>query len=342
MILPSRTIRVVTLVLTVVAIALSACATAVPDAAEPTQPPPTTTAQPPTPTERAQETAPTATASPTLEPAPTSTLQPAPTATAVPPPDAPAKEPVALPEGAAPLVALARADLTAHLGADADQIALLSVEAVEWRDASLGCPQPGMMYAQVITPGYRVVLGVGSQTYEYHTSTRTSVVLCETAPPAQIVPGSSADLPLYLQVVQFVLMPGATAPDVRAEPPPNDRFTYDAVRHALLLSPSTAVAPGTALVVGQTSVIQEPNQAQVSGELFQVPPTGSTGVIDVLAVDAQSSALSLVYGEETVTLLPGETRSFKEAAGQATRLTTLTHRGRLTAVEPFPYAPGGR
>ena len=278
MILPSRTVRVATLALIVAAIALSACATAVPGAAEPTQPPPTATAQPPTPADRAQETAPTATASPTpeaaLEPAPTSTPQPAPAATVAPPPEAPVEEQVAVPEGAAPLVALARADLAAHLGADAGQIALLSVEAVEWRDSSLGCPQPGMMYAQVITPGYRVVLGVGSQTYEYHTSTRTSVVLCETPPPAQIVPGSSADLPLYLQVVQFVLMPGATAPDVRAEPPPNDRFAYAAVRHALLLSPSAAVTPGTVLVVGQTSVIQEPNRAQVSGELFQVPPTG--------------------------------------------------------------------
>jgi hypothetical protein len=35
------------------------------------------------------------------------------------------------------------------------------------------------MYAQVITPGYRVVLEAGGQRYEYHTDTGRFVVLCE-------------------------------------------------------------------------------------------------------------------------------------------------------------------
>jgi len=49
-----------------------------------------------------------------------------------------------------------------------DKITIASVEAVEWPDASLGCPELGMVYAQVITPGYRIILTVSGEQYEYH------------------------------------------------------------------------------------------------------------------------------------------------------------------------------
>jgi len=76
------------------------------------------------------------------------------------------------------VVRLAQEDLARRLGLAVDRIQLLSVEAVQWSDASLGCPQPGMMYAQVITPGFRVVLEGKGQAYEYHTDTDLSVILC--------------------------------------------------------------------------------------------------------------------------------------------------------------------
>lgn len=72
------------------------------------------------------------------------------------------------PEDAAAAVAWARRDLAARVGAAADAITLVSIEAVEWRDSSLGCPQPGQMYLQVITPGYRFVFAADGTTYEYH------------------------------------------------------------------------------------------------------------------------------------------------------------------------------
>ncbi len=78
---------------------------------------------------------------------------------------------------AAELVAQAIADLAGRLGVAAEAIQVRSVEAVEWPDASLGCPQPGMVYAQVITPGYRIVLEAEGQAYEYHSS-RSRVVYC--------------------------------------------------------------------------------------------------------------------------------------------------------------------
>jgi hypothetical protein len=75
-------------------------------------------------------------------------------------------------------ILLAREDLARRLDLAPEAIRLVSVEAVEWSDASLGCPQPGMMYAQVIPPGFLVVLEAVGQTYGYHTDTGRLVVLC--------------------------------------------------------------------------------------------------------------------------------------------------------------------
>jgi hypothetical protein len=72
-------------------------------------------------------------------------------------------------QGAERVIQLARQDLAQKLSVPIDEIREVSVEAVEWPDTSLGCPQPGMMYAQVITPGFKVVLAAKGQTVEYHT-----------------------------------------------------------------------------------------------------------------------------------------------------------------------------
>ncbi len=69
------------------------------------------------------------------------------------PASTPAATEVEPPAKAEQAIRLAREDLARRLGLAPEAIRLVSVEAVEWSDASLGCPQPGMMYAQVITPG---------------------------------------------------------------------------------------------------------------------------------------------------------------------------------------------
>lgn len=83
-----------------------------------------------------------------------------------------------VPEGAVPQLSRAKQDLERRLGIPSESIRVVKVEEAEWRDSSLGCPEPGKMYAQVITPGYRVVLEAQGKTYEYHTDTRNAVVLC--------------------------------------------------------------------------------------------------------------------------------------------------------------------
>jgi hypothetical protein len=59
-----------------------------------------------------------------------------------------------------------------------DQVELLGFNEEEWSNSGLGCPVEGQFYAQVITPGYRVVVRVEGRELEYHTDLRGSVVLC--------------------------------------------------------------------------------------------------------------------------------------------------------------------
>jgi hypothetical protein len=81
------------------------------------------------------------------------------------------------------VVAKARADLAGRLDVDPGEIELVSAEEVSWRDASVGCPQPGMFYAQVVTSGSRIVLKSGGKSYEYHSDNRRDPFLCESPEP---------------------------------------------------------------------------------------------------------------------------------------------------------------
>ena len=87
-------------------------------------------------------------------------------------------------EASEPLVELAKTDLANRTGIDKEQIAMVSVKAVDWPDTSLGCPEPGMFYAQVITPGYRIVLSHDGERYEYHTDRSSRVTLYQQQSPA--------------------------------------------------------------------------------------------------------------------------------------------------------------
>jgi len=67
-----------------------------------------------------------------------------------------------------PVVDLAKKDLSERVNIPIGDIKLVKEEAVDWPDTSLGYPEEGMMYAQVITPGFKIILKAGNKLYEYH------------------------------------------------------------------------------------------------------------------------------------------------------------------------------
>ena len=108
------------------------------------------------------------------------------TPTPAPEPAKPAPQPAATPKPEPPvpaearsLVDLAKSDLSQRKAIPKEQIGLVSLEEVDWPNGSLGYPKPGMVYIQVIIPGYRVILSDGTNTYEYHTDKGQRIELGE-------------------------------------------------------------------------------------------------------------------------------------------------------------------
>jgi hypothetical protein len=74
------------------------------------------------------------------------------------------------------------ADLAQELSIPASQIKFMEARKITWPDASLGCPKPGMVYSQVLTPGYVIQLQADNRVYEYHTDADQLIVFCREYP----------------------------------------------------------------------------------------------------------------------------------------------------------------
>lgn len=76
------------------------------------------------------------------------------------------------------MVNLAKEDLAKKLSLSPTEINVKSVVKKEWGDASLGCSKPGMVYIQLVTPGYQMILEANGKTYDYRSDLERRVELC--------------------------------------------------------------------------------------------------------------------------------------------------------------------
>jgi hypothetical protein len=84
------------------------------------------------------------------------------------------------------LIDIAVVDLAQRLSIPKAEIDVVAAYDVIWPDAGLGCSQSGMASAQVLTPGYLILLESNDVKYEYHTDKGTYVTYCAN-PSAPIV-----------------------------------------------------------------------------------------------------------------------------------------------------------
>jgi hypothetical protein len=75
------------------------------------------------------------------------------------------------------------------LGLPADQVKLVSIEAVEWPNGCLGVTHLGMMCTQQVVPGFRIILEANGKQYEFHTNLEATVVSPSNG-PAVLVPAA--------------------------------------------------------------------------------------------------------------------------------------------------------
>jgi hypothetical protein len=87
-----------------------------------------------------------------------------------------------VPPGIDPLsvgqVAFAVANLATFLGIDQDQITVIGFAEVVWNDGSLGCPQPGFAYPQVLVDGMQILLEYDGEIFDYHAGGDRDPFLC--------------------------------------------------------------------------------------------------------------------------------------------------------------------
>lgn len=123
--------------------------------------------------------------------APRTTTEPTGTATEATP--VPAPTPGEIDPALRDVVELAVSDLATRLDVPEDEVTVVSAEAVAWGDTSLGCPQPGMRYAQVVTDGTKTVLEHDGTIYDYHSGgERPDPFLCDQ-PDATDSPAPTTD-----------------------------------------------------------------------------------------------------------------------------------------------------
>ena len=81
-------------------------------------------------------------------------------------------------KGLQPFIDQAIDDLASRLEVEASTITTHAAVLVVWPDASLGCPQPDMFYAQVMTDGSVIELEHDGRYYRYHTGGTQGPFIC--------------------------------------------------------------------------------------------------------------------------------------------------------------------
>lgn len=79
-------------------------------------------------------------------------------------------------------------DLSSKLGHD--NMELVRAQAVTWSDGSMGCPNPGMMYTQMLISGYHVILKADGKNWDYRLNQKGGFRLCKNPPKRPSNPGS--------------------------------------------------------------------------------------------------------------------------------------------------------
>ena len=117
----------------------------------------------------------------------------------------PTGEPTHIPVDIPPAARAAIDALMAQLGLGADAITLVSVESVQWPDRCLGVLHKGVLCAQGVVQGFRVILKANDTRYEFHTNEDGSLVVLATpdlGEPTEV----PVDIPAAARAAITVLM----------------------------------------------------------------------------------------------------------------------------------------
>jgi len=120
---------------------------------------------------------------------------------------------------AAPAVQAAVAMAARDAGVDHEEVAVTDVREMTWPSSALGCPQPDMMYLEVLTPGYRVMTFAAGARRLYHTNAggRDSAIVVPCSPEVSKQGGLDAPPPAQLEAIRADAASRAGSPETPVE-----------------------------------------------------------------------------------------------------------------------------
>lgn len=148
------------------------------------------------------------------------------------------------------------------------------------------------------------------------------------------IPLSESDsMPIFLEVIQTTLMSEDAAQNPALSVGPTIYF-YDQDSRILTLSSAINLETSTELFIGVATVLQTSREMYEKKEIIQYPSTQTT-LIQISALDAETGILNLVYADETFSLSPGDSRTFKQVSDDSktsTVITLVSNHGHLTDI----------
>ena len=87
---------------------------------------------------------------------------------------------------------LAIETLSRKIGAEKPDITVIRLSRFNWPNSALGCPKPGVSYADVVVPGYMALLKHGKQPYRVHIGNGRGII-CELSRKPEGLAGVKLD-----------------------------------------------------------------------------------------------------------------------------------------------------
>ena len=111
-------------------------------------------------------------------------------------------------------------------------------------------------------------------------------------------------------------------------------YFYSPDSKVLMLHQTLTLESATGLLIGLNTILQTPGEVYEKREIFQFP-SAQPALIQIVAFDAGTGFLKLVYAGNTFDLTPGESRSFKQVGGNSTVITIFSNHGSLADIQPI-------
>ena len=139
-------------------------------------------------------------------------------------------------------VRLARSAVAAKPGNGSGALQVVGVAPAQWRDASLGCPEQGLVYAAMLTSGYEVRLRGSDREHVVHVGGGRAVV-CDSREETKV--SSTPMLSASLKAAEATKTALSTRLEIR---PTNVRVVSTrpataSTRESCVAAPATAVGP---------------------------------------------------------------------------------------------------